>query len=51
MEFIEQINSEAYLNVNVGTGSIQEAADWLEYLTAATSTSLSLSLDKQVDTL
>ena len=33
MDFIEQIGSEAYLTVNVGTGTPQEAADWLEYMT------------------
>ena len=33
MDFIDQIGSEAYLTVNVGTGTPQEAADWLEYMT------------------
>ena len=32
-DFVEQIGSEAYLSVNVGTGSTREAAEWLEYLT------------------
>jgi alpha-N-arabinofuranosidase len=36
MDFIEQIGSEAYLTVNVGSGTIQEAADWLEYMTGPT---------------
>ena len=33
MDFIGQIGSEAYLSVNVGSGTPQEAAEWLEYLT------------------
>ena len=33
MDFIDQIGSEAYLSVNVGTSTPQEAAEWLEYLT------------------
>jgi alpha-N-arabinofuranosidase len=33
MDFMGQIGSEAYLSVNVGSGTPQEAADWLEYLT------------------
>jgi alpha-L-arabinofuranosidase len=33
MDFVQQIGSEAYINVNVGTGSPQEAAEWLEYMT------------------
>ena len=33
MDFVDQIGSEAYLSVNVGSGTPQEAAEWLEYLT------------------
>ncbi len=40
MDFINQIGSEAFLSVNVGSGTPQEAAEWLEYLTASQSTSL-----------
>jgi len=40
MDFIEQIGAEAYLSVNVGSGTPQEAAEWLEYLTAAQPTAL-----------
>ena len=40
MDFLDQIGSEAYLSVNVGSGTPQEAADWLEYLTAAQPTTL-----------
>jgi alpha-L-arabinofuranosidase len=35
LDFIGQIGSEAYLSVNVGSGTPQEAAEWLEYLTTA----------------
>jgi alpha-N-arabinofuranosidase len=40
MDFLEQIGAEAYLSVNVGSGTPQEAAEWLEYLTAAQPTTL-----------
>jgi alpha-L-arabinofuranosidase len=33
MDFIDQIGSEAYISVNVGSRSPAEAAEWLEYLT------------------
>jgi alpha-L-arabinofuranosidase len=39
MDFIDQIGSEAYVSVNVGSGTVHEAADWLEYMTAGASTS------------
>lgn len=32
-DFIDQIGSEAFLSINVGSGTVQEAADWMEYLT------------------
>jgi len=35
MDFIHQIGSEAYVSVNVGSGSPAEAAEWLEYMTSA----------------
>ncbi len=35
MDFIDQIGSNAYLSINVGSGSAREAAAWLEYMTAA----------------
>ena len=34
MDFVGQIGAEAYLSVNVGTGTPQEAAEWLEYMTS-----------------
>ena len=40
MDFIDQIGSEAYVSVNIGSGTPHEAADWLEYMTAAQPTTL-----------
>ena len=40
LDFIDQIDSEAYLSVNVGSGTPQEAAEWLEYLTTPQQTTL-----------
>ncbi|HEX6624748.1 MAG TPA: alpha-L-arabinofuranosidase C-terminal domain-containing protein [Pyrinomonadaceae bacterium] len=40
MDFLEQVGAEAFLSVNVGSGTPQEAAEWLEYLTAAQPTEL-----------
>ena len=40
MDFIDQIGSHAYLSVNLGSGTPREAAEWLEYLTAAQDTTL-----------
>jgi alpha-L-arabinofuranosidase len=40
MDFVDQIGSEAYLSVNVGSGTPQEAAEWLEYLTTSQPTAL-----------
>jgi alpha-N-arabinofuranosidase len=40
LDFIDQIGAEAYLSVNVGSGTLQEAAEWLEYLTTAQPTAL-----------
>jgi alpha-L-arabinofuranosidase len=40
MDFLDQIGAEAYLSVNVGSGTPREAAEWLEYLTAAQPTTL-----------
>lgn len=33
-DFIQQIGSEAFISANIGSGTVQESADWLEYLTA-----------------
>jgi alpha-N-arabinofuranosidase len=40
MDFIEQIGSQPFISVNVGSGTPQEAAEWLEYLTTAQPTTL-----------
>ena len=40
MDFMQQIGSKAYLSVNIGSGTPKEAAEWLEYLTAAQPTTL-----------
>ena len=40
MDFLDQIGSRAFLSVNVGSGTPQEAAEWLEYLTTAQPTAL-----------
>ncbi|MDZ7723876.1 MAG: alpha-L-arabinofuranosidase C-terminal domain-containing protein [candidate division KSB1 bacterium] len=37
-DFLEQIGAEAFISANVGSGTVKEAADWLEYLTAEKST-------------
>jgi alpha-N-arabinofuranosidase len=34
-DFIDMIGSEAFISANVGSGTVQESADWLEYLTAS----------------
>ncbi|EGF90003.1 alpha-N-arabinofuranosidase 2 [Asticcacaulis biprosthecium C19] len=36
MDFANQVGAEAYLSVNVGSGTVGEAAEWLEYMTANT---------------
>ncbi len=40
LDFMNQIGSEAYLSVNVGSGTPQEGAEWLEYLTTEQPTDL-----------
>src|SRR3954468_7843353 len=40
MDFVDQIGSEAYLSVNLGSGTPQQAAEWMEYLTTAQPTAL-----------
>jgi len=41
MDFIQQIDSSPYVSINLGSGTPQEAAEWLEYMTAAAPTALS----------
>ena len=40
MDFLDQIGSQAYVSLNVGSGSPREASEWLEYMTAAQPTTL-----------
>jgi alpha-N-arabinofuranosidase len=40
MDFLSQIGAEAYISVNIGSGTPREAAEWLEYLTTAQPTTL-----------
>jgi alpha-N-arabinofuranosidase len=40
MDLLDQIGADAYVSVNVGSGTPQEAAEWLEYMTAAQPTTL-----------
>jgi len=40
MDFLDQIGADAYVSVNLGSGTPQEAAEWLEYLTTAQPTTL-----------
>jgi alpha-L-arabinofuranosidase len=40
MDFLDQIGAEAYVSVNVGSGTPREASEWLEYLTTAQPTTL-----------
>ena len=40
MDFLDQIGSEAYISVNVGSGTPREASEWLEYMTTAQPTTL-----------
>ena len=47
MDFLAQIGAEAYVSVNVGSGTPQEAAEWLEYLTTAQPTALGEGAGRQ----
>ncbi len=42
-DFLKQIGANAFISANVGSGTVKEAADWLEYLTAEGS---SLALER-----
>ena len=33
-DFIGQIGADAYVSINIGSGTVKEAADWLAYMTA-----------------
>ena len=34
MDFADQVGADAYVSVNVGSGTPQEAAEWIEYMTS-----------------
>ncbi len=38
-DFVEQIGADAYVSINVGSGTIEEASDWIAYITADERTS------------
>ncbi|MBV9181470.1 MAG: alpha-N-arabinofuranosidase [Acidobacteria bacterium] len=40
MDFLNQIGADAYVSVNVGSGTPREGAEWMEYMTAAQPTTL-----------
>ncbi|GAA0527204.1 alpha-N-arabinofuranosidase [Rhizomicrobium palustre] len=40
MTFAKLIGAEAYISLNVGSGTVKEAADWVEYMTAPTTATL-----------
>ncbi|MDV6333109.1 alpha-N-arabinofuranosidase [Asticcacaulis sp. 201] len=43
MDFVSQIDSEAYISANVGSSTPQETAEWLEYMTSEKETSLAMA--------
>ena len=40
MDFIQQIGSTPYVSINLGSGTVEEAAQWVEYMTAGAPTAL-----------
>ena len=40
MDFLDQIGADAFISVNVGSGTVEEAADWFEYMTSVQPTAL-----------
>ncbi|HEU5396476.1 MAG TPA: alpha-N-arabinofuranosidase [Verrucomicrobiae bacterium] len=41
LDFCEQIGASPYISANVGSGTVQEMMDWIEYMTATTNSSWS----------
>ena len=39
-DFLDQIGADAFISENVGSGTVQEAADWFEYMTSDKPTTL-----------
>lgn len=35
LDFCELINAEPYINLNVGSGTVREASEWVEYVTSS----------------
>ena len=35
LDFCDLIGAEAYININVGSGTVQEASEWVEYVTSS----------------
>ncbi|HPG73688.1 MAG TPA: alpha-L-arabinofuranosidase C-terminal domain-containing protein [Bacteroidales bacterium] len=35
LDFCELIDAEPYININVGSGTVREASEWVEYVTSA----------------
>ena len=35
LNFCELIDAEPYININVGSGTVQEASEWVEYVTSS----------------
>jgi alpha-N-arabinofuranosidase len=42
MDFAAQIGAAPFVSINLGTGTAQEGADWMEYMTSAQPTTLAL---------
>jgi alpha-L-arabinofuranosidase len=40
LDFVELIGADAYINGNLGTGSVREMAEWLQYMTSDKATTL-----------
>jgi alpha-N-arabinofuranosidase len=47
LDLCEMINADPYLAVNVGSGTVEEAADWVKYVNHANSTSYLTDLRQQ----
>jgi alpha-N-arabinofuranosidase len=39
-DFLDQIGADAFISENVGSGTVEEAADWFEYMTSDKATTL-----------
>jgi len=42
-DFLDQIGTDAFISENVGSGTVEEAADWFEYMTSDKPTTLAKS--------